>query len=792
MHFGGPQMMQWAQEQAWEDCQAPLHVTPQSMQSLDKQKMGSEPLQAPATAGGYSGHGSLCHLLEPRHVGIGLSAEATHVPMPEAFPSGGTSWEMPMFLPQGHLQEQGLGLSSWPGKSANMAPAPVPAAATQHQQEEHKQHMAQMAQTLRFITAQHGLPPDGEYFAQTVAEIEKRLPGFSSSVGWEGATKEAVGQLPQNLALVEEVPEKRSAEEQKRVDELNKYIRQQAHEFIEGQAEWSRQIAEVRSECLREVEKVRREKEELERQARQELLRLQYRIKELGGGEETVSFGTGCQASQDSEQTSAPWANVVSMDKFQAVRARCQAAEDRVKELQKYIKAHSGSDSPPHAEPEQQLKERDEQVKTLQKSLLSLGAELQQTASELHALRLHHQYKVLFWEQGAQQLLAMATEFFGQNGLRGMPLGGSSSNGGGGNGEEDTSQGNGGRFCKTATKVMVTLSPGGDKNGNDVKSLQHMLKDALKNGPKDKTLKRADKAATASSSTPSSPITSRESSPGRASSPGCDGEKASGSVITAGAALQVVRDNSLRQIPGSPAEAAGGTDEAAAMAETARVAHFMAQLAAGLRHLLTASQQAVAPPASPLPSTMATTGTTPGETGAGGSAQASGHSSNQVSLNESAAAMQVEKLRAIMEGLAPAKRCATQHIVAVERALRTMERELRGRCQELLGAEELVLEEAACEEVMAKTTLEESQRQLPLNSEAQLQSLYCVRHAQFRSSFALAEFVQLPQRLKTVFDITKQLSSEMEATCSLLAAGASVRLQPKGLQGTQSLVAAPA
>lgn len=772
MHFGCPQMMPWAQEQAWEDCQAPVHITPQSMQSLDKQ-------QAPAMAGSYFDQGSLSHLLEPRRVGVDLGAEAT---TSEACPNGDTSWEAPMFLPQGILQEPDAGPSSLLGHEADLGSAPGTAAGAQLRTEElYNHHMAQIAQTLQFITAQQG-----EYFAQTGAEIEKQLPGFSASVGWEGSAKEAMGQLPQIKAPVEKTPDKKTGEDQKRVNELNKYIRQQAHEYIEGQAEWSRQIAEVRSECLREVEKLRREKEEVERQARQELWRLQYRIKELGGGEEAICLGIGGYASQDSEQMPAPWSNVVSPGKFQAAQARCQAAEDRVTELQKYIKVHG--DSMPNSELKQQLKDRDEQVQSLQKAVVSLGTELQQTVSELHALRLHHQCKVLFWEQGARRLLATATEFFGQNGLRGMPLGGSSGNGGGGSGEEENSQDNAGRFGKTATKVMVTLSPGGDKNGNDVKSLQHMLKDALKNGPKDKTSKRADKAATASPSSPSSLVTSRESSPGRASSPGCDSEKvqAAGSVTGGGAALQVVRDNSLKQMPGSLVEAStpGGTDEAPAMAETARVAHFMAQLAAGLRHLLTASQQAVAPPAcSSVPSTQAMAGTLPSETGAESPAlavQGLGHSSALASLNESTGALQAEKLRAILEGLAPAKRCATQHIVAVERALRTMERELRGRCQELLGVEELVLQDAASEETVAQHTLEESQRQLPLNSEAQLQSLRCVRHAQFRSSFALAEFVRLPQQLKTVFDITKQLSSEVEMTCSLLAGAVPVPLPPKG------------
>eukprot|EP00930_Biecheleria_cincta_P029184 TRINITY_DN20310_c0_g1_i1.p1 TRINITY_DN20310_c0_g1~~TRINITY_DN20310_c0_g1_i1.p1 ORF type:complete len:208 (-),score=56.14 TRINITY_DN20310_c0_g1_i1:594-1217(-) len=202
-------------------------------------------------------------------------------------------------------------------------------------------------------------------------------------------------------------------------------------------------------------------------------------------------------------------------------------------------------------------------------------------------------------------------------------------------------------------------------------------------------------------------------------------------------------------------------DEAPAMAETARVAHFMAQLATGLKQLLMASQQLVAPPAPWSPSTQATTGTLPGET-----------CPSPASRNESASALQAEKLRAIAGSLAPAKRCAAQHIVAVEKALRSMEREIRGRCQELLGSEELALGDAASEEAVAKNALEEAQRQLPLNGELQLHSLRSLRQAQFRSSLALAEFVQLPQRLKTVFDLTKQLSSEVEVTCDFLKGAA--------------------
>ncbi|CAE7237537.1 unnamed protein product [Symbiodinium microadriaticum] len=113
-----------------------------------------------------------------------------------------------------------------------------------------------------------------------------------------------------------------------------------------------------------------------------------------------------------------------------------------------------------------------------------------------------------------------------------------------------------------------------------------------------------------------------------------------------------------------------------------------------------------------------------------------------------------EMLRRTIEDLAPARRGATERILAAERALRCLERDLRARCQELLGVEELSVPDGIEQEVLAR---------LPLDEKSQQQSLIGLRQAQLSSNQALAEFVQLPQKLKVVFDLTKRLSSEVEA-----------------------------
>eukprot|EP00441_Pelagodinium_beii_P035421 CAMPEP_0197638080 /NCGR_PEP_ID=MMETSP1338-20131121/13101_1 /TAXON_ID=43686 ORGANISM="Pelagodinium beii, Strain RCC1491" /NCGR_SAMPLE_ID=MMETSP1338 /ASSEMBLY_ACC=CAM_ASM_000754 /LENGTH=816 /DNA_ID=CAMNT_0043210595 /DNA_START=215 /DNA_END=2665 /DNA_ORIENTATION=- len=786
---------QWSPD-AWE---VPLHVTPHSMQHLHAYSMvdnsvvqgsfglrdlhhpdsnlGAQLMQDSAGTSVQAGHGDRS-FLEPRRVGVSAS-EAERKANLESF--GASTLQSPMRVTRsmGMTEQARAEHGAWmDDRQRQYSPAEAPEKLQEEaklQDVQQNQRNARMVQYVQMVTAQQGLPPDGEFFQQTMAELAKLMPGFE---GWGDAPGTADSSVQgtagenwcKNLAAgcataaatkVDQeqggVPPARSSSKlapsdetvpkdaDQRVEELNRYIRQQAHEYIEGQAEWCRQIAEVRSESQREVEKVRREKGEVERQARQELLRLQHRIRELGGGEEDLTIF--CKpTSTAEEQPVAPWANVVGMDEFQELQGRCNASEDRLQELQLYIKANNIS-AGVAADVDQQklMEEKDAQVQGLQQALLQLGQDLQQVAADVHALRFHHEHKVAFWEQGAKRLLAMAEQFFCQNGLRGLPLGGGAGQNGCVHAEEED---DGGRFGKTATKLLVTLSPSGDKDGGDTGSLQRLLKDALKNGPKDKGSKRTPTASKeeeredkAQATPPSSVGTSRETSPGRA---------AASPRSCAGTVTQVVRENGTKQAGD------GCTEEAPAMSETARVAHFIAQLATDLRHLLSVSNQAVVP--SPSAASLAAMPTEGAKPGADSSAEWTSSPGTGLLIPTE----RTEKLRQVLEGLAPARRGAAQHIVAVERILRNLHQELRLHCEELLCTSDEPQADATDEGVVAQAQAE-AREKLPLAANDQLQSLMGLRRAHLRSTQALAEFVQLPLKLKTVFDLTKTLTTEVES-----------------------------
>merc|ERR1712056_154020 len=55
----------------------------------------------------------------------------------------------------------------------------------------------------------------------------------------------------------------------------------------------------------------------------------------------------------------------------------------------------------------------------------------------------------------------------------------------------------------------------------------------------------------------------------------------------------------------------------------------------------------------------------------------------------------------------------------------------------------------------------EARSLVPLCEELQVQSLSGLRSAQQQLGTALAEFLRLPQKLKTVFDLTKTLSNDI-------------------------------
>lgn len=712
-------------EQAWEaQGPLPLHVLP-PVGSLDHPK-------ATASLGSGGRPGPSENLLEQFHIGATLtgSAQADYRSTMEQF----GNWETPMHVPQSFPLQVGAApvpncpppaeSVMWIDKRQNPHPADV--------QAEHQRIFGEMAQNLK----QQGF--HGEYYQQVVTEIAKQLPGVDASLerGYTGPMlppvapppvvppvvppvaaspvaplappKNLDGAAPGSSRSREWSPRDPRAEE--RMEELHRYIRNQANDFAEGKAEWSRQLAEVRSESLREVEKVRREKAELECQARRELARLKHRIKELGGGEE--GFSLRALPSDPSEQL-APWAAMVGFEEHQQVQKRCAAAEDRIQELEQYIKA-SRQES-------ESMESSKEEVPKLRQTVHMLQQELQQAAAELQALRVHHQQKVSFWEQGARRLLGFADQFFSLNGC--APFG---------SGNEATSGQT--RFEKTATKVLVTM-PSTDQDGNDVAALQRMLKDVLKNPPKE-AAKKAAKEKTGSEG---------EGEPeeaGNAEDPAPRDEEVHS---YGGASCKVIR-------PPNGKQGDSASDEVPELAETAKIAHFVAQFAVDLKHLLTASNQVLAPPQASLPVASALAGIT--EQGGGSAENPGGVQTDAAVAAAMSAGERAEMLRRTIEDLAPARRGATERILAAERALRCLERDLRARCQELLGVEELSTPDGIEQEVLAR---------LPLDEKSQLQSLGALRQAQLSSNQALAEFVQLPQKLKVVFDLTKRLSSEVEA-----------------------------
>jgi len=168
------------------------------------------------------------------------------------------------------------------------------------------------------------LSPQAEHLQKMLTEVFRQFPGVGEAPAFAGA-----GAAPSGTRRASQDAgagaggspgrgygcwgQQAAAEEppctDHRVEELNRYIRQQAQEHIESQAECSRQIAVVRSECSRELAKVKREKAELERQARQETLRLQQLLRDAGiedkASPRAASDGGGAEALVGRRTTSA-------------------------------------------------------------------------------------------------------------------------------------------------------------------------------------------------------------------------------------------------------------------------------------------------------------------------------------------------------------------------------------------------------------------------------------------------------------------------------------------------------
>jgi hypothetical protein len=133
------------------------------------------------------------------------------------------------------------------------------------------------------------------------------------------------------------------------------------------------------------------------------------------------------------------------------------------------------------------------------------------------------------------------------------------------------------------------------------------------------------------------------------------------------------------------------------------------------------------------------------------------------------AAVDVEKVKVqkILDSIAPARKDVVAGILTVEKMLRNLELELRKQCEDVLGQPRLEVpilphgdgeaEDAAC----ASAAGDEAKRRVPLHEDGQVMSMSALRRAQQRSSALLAQFVQLPQKLKVIFDLTKTLGIEV-------------------------------
>eukprot|EP00929_Paragymnodinium_shiwhaense_P025916 TRINITY_DN15551_c3_g1_i2.p1 TRINITY_DN15551_c3_g1~~TRINITY_DN15551_c3_g1_i2.p1 ORF type:complete len:852 (-),score=313.08 TRINITY_DN15551_c3_g1_i2:163-2718(-) len=234
-------------------------------------------------------------------------------------------------------------------------------------------------------------------------------------------------------------------DDKKRIEELTNYIRAQAQEHMEAQAESSRQIAEAKDKCQREVDKKQREKEEVERQARQEILRLQQRLKEHGETDEGLrkSAAAGDEDRSPHARAVAGWADCVLMGEHRAVQQQCAVAEERVRQLEVYIKNQSAKSV--LVDPESELASKEQENQNLRVTVFKCSEE-----SELLKQQLQH------LQQGLQRVADTAERFL--------------------DGEEGSLEG--GHFGRTATKLNLTLSEGKD---GDVSLLQRQVKDALKN-----------------------------------------------------------------------------------------------------------------------------------------------------------------------------------------------------------------------------------------------------------------------------------------------------------------------
>jgi hypothetical protein len=419
------------------------------------------------------------------------------------------------------------------------------------------------------------------------------------------------------------------------------------------------------------------------------------------------------------------------LDEYNQVHAKWQAAEDRIGQLEVYIKEQSAKQFLTG-----DAKERDEEIQTLRQIILAGGIELQKVNAELQALRAKYEQKIQLWEQGARRLLGVAEQTLGQRN------------------EQEVRCHENGHFANTATKVSLTLSK--DKEGGNVDSLRRLLKDALtQNGTADdkKNKNNKDRKSSAKIKLKEEPAkTSVEESASE------EGKQAA----QTGAGLSDSNASSRDTSPGPalPAQQVVGRNGYCGDASQSSVAAlpFVSQLASEIRQLLSSSQEMGLQTAT-----------------------------SQASTSPKPAAIDADrsKVQEIIDSMAPARKGVATSIIMVEKMLRGLELDLRKQCEDLLGSASIEVQivdiNNAEEEDAAYAVAigNEAKLRIPLREEDQILSISALRRAQQRSSAMLAQFVQLPQKLKAVFDLTKKLG--VEAT-SLVPAGLVHQLEARAAQ----------
>jgi hypothetical protein len=464
------------------------------------------------------------------------------------------------------------------------------------------------------------------------------------------------------------------------------------------------------AECRRELENEKREKEEVQRKANLDAMRLRQLLEEQQGNStaEKDSRGAGAAAAGSSGAGAVGSGHgVVSMDEHQQLHRKCATADARIRQLEQYIKDQSVK----QARADSQHNEKDEEIKKLRLAVVSSSAELAKNVTERQAMQAYQNQLIHCLETGMRRVLSTAEQLLGEASL-----------------EE-------GHFGRTATKLSLTLSHG--KEG-EVSNLQRLLKDALRNNGGNKEAKAAKRKEAAIAKELHPPVATEEAEEAPSqnavaadATPISEAASASGSVLV------------MPPLSGQPSmsntssrETSPGSSSRTSPRRNSAIFEISSRLVGDIRQLLTVSRQQ-----GPVQSLL---GGSPAERA---------------------------KIQSLIDSVAPARKDVARDIITIEKILRVLDRDLRTQCEQLLGQEELESVEAETPEMAQVDALsaevqEEAASRLPLLQDSQLFGLVSLRNAQQRSSSALDEFVELPQKLKVVFDLTKLLSSELSRLVS--------------------------